>query len=60
MRELFGHRRKQLGRLLKDALGAERATRALISGKLDAKARPEVLSPSTFLFLAREFPLKVV
>ncbi len=60
VRELFGHRRKQLGRLLKDALGPDRATRALASGALDAEARPGVLPPRSFLFLAQEFPLKVV
>jgi 16S rRNA (adenine1518-N6/adenine1519-N6)-dimethyltransferase len=58
VRELFGRRRKQLGRLLRDTLGADRAARALERGGMDAAARPEVLPPASFLFLAREFPLK--
>lgn len=60
VRRLFGHRRKQLGALLKKALGPDRAARALATGRLAPQTRPELLEPRDFLCLAREFPMKVV
>ena len=47
---LFGFRRKQLGRGLRELTGwdAERAEAALALAGIDASARPETVSPAAF------------
>ena len=57
---LFKGRRKQIGKLLKAAIGPDRAARALQAGGLNSAARPGELKARDFLFLAQEFPLNVV
>ena len=52
---LFGFRRKQLGRGLRELTGwgAERVEAALASAGIDASARPETVSPAAFAVLLR-------
>lgn len=55
---LFRGRRKQIGGLLRERLGADGATAALARGGWSQKLRPENLALDDFLLLAREFPLE--
>jgi 16S rRNA A1518/A1519 N6-dimethyltransferase RsmA/KsgA/DIM1 with predicted DNA glycosylase/AP lyase activity len=52
---LFGFRRKQLGRGLRELTGwtSERVAEALARGAIDPPARPETLTPEAFVRLHR-------
>ena len=58
VKRTLGARRKQIGRILRDALGAEEAKRFLAGTGWDPALRPGCLGPSDFLLLARTFPLE--
>jgi len=58
--ELFRARRKQLGGLLRAAIGPEAAERAVERGGWSVRWRPENLELGDFLLLAREFPLEIL
>jgi 16S rRNA (adenine1518-N6/adenine1519-N6)-dimethyltransferase len=53
---LFTHRRKQLGGLLREALGEEEAGKALGVLALGPSARPEEIPPQGFVVLAERYP----
>ncbi|HZN57768.1 MAG TPA: 16S rRNA (adenine(1518)-N(6)/adenine(1519)-N(6))-dimethyltransferase RsmA [Planctomycetota bacterium] len=57
VRRLFSGRRKQLGGLLRRALGERQARSALEEGGWDPLRRPESLAAADFLTLARAFPI---
>lgn len=52
---LLGHRRKQVGGILRGLLGPGRAVKALGILGLDPQARPDSVTPLGFCALAREF-----
>src|SRR5262245_54804428 len=54
VKKLFSSRRKQLQRLLRDALGPASSRRVLQERGWSPSARPENLAPGDFLSLARE------
>ncbi len=58
IRRLFQHRRQQIQRSIRDALGDSRSAipDALNQAGLSPTARPEELSPADFLAIARLFP----
>lgn len=57
VRYLFGGRRKQLQRLLRERIGRDSVSAGLQACGAAAEDRPERLAPDAFLALAREFPL---
>jgi 16S rRNA (adenine1518-N6/adenine1519-N6)-dimethyltransferase len=58
VKSLFAARRKQIGGLLRDALGDDASASVLAERGWKASMRPDRLSPSDFLFLAERHPLE--
>jgi len=56
VKRLFAARRKQIGGMLKDALGDDAAARALAERGWAPSMRPDQLGPEDFLFLAERYP----
>ena len=56
VKRLFATRRKQLGGMLREALGADDAARSMAERGWRPAMRPDGLAPSDFLFLAERYP----
>lgn len=54
---LLSQRRKQVGGLLREVLGAEKAAEALLGLGIPAQERPDRIPPIGYLFLARTYGL---
>jgi len=56
VKRLFATRRKQIGGMLRDALGADAAARSMAERGWRPAMRPDGLAPSDYLFLAERHP----
>ena len=56
VKRLFATRRKQIGGMLREALGEDAAARAMAQAGWKPSLRPDALGPRDFLFLAERYP----
>jgi 16S rRNA (adenine1518-N6/adenine1519-N6)-dimethyltransferase len=56
VKRLFATRRKQIGGMLREALGDDAAARAMAQGGWKPSMRPDSLAPRDFLLLAERYP----